>query len=674
MHVHSSRSRAFDDIACTHMKAGGKVAAGVPVRPPPRGEIIYPRKPPSGAESAVIGAIVVAALYFGREVFMPMALAALLSFGLAPVVRLLRRCKLRRGLAVAVAVLLAFLVIVGIGSLLGGQLAQLAVNLPQYQSNIVEKVRSLKGSAGGGNIVERATAMLRSVGNEIAKPEEAAPGTSASPSASRPATASPSPAKSAAPQPPAPLPVEIHQPEPTPIERIETILGPLLQPLGTAGIVIVFVIFVLAQREDLRDRLIRLAGAGDLRRTTEALDDAARRIGRYILAQLAINTTFGVLIGIGLGVIGVPNPVLFGVLGMLLRFVPYIGAFIVAAIAVAMAVAVDPSWSMALWTLCLFLVIEPVTGQVIEPLIYGQSTGLSPIAVLVAAAFWTWLWGPVGLLLSTPLTVCLVVLGRHVEYLQFLDILLGDEPALSAEESFYQCMLAQHPDEAALQAEELLKEMPLSAYYDEVAIQGLALAQRDVNRGALDHEHRARVKETIDGVIDDLSDHDDVPPDAQAESGADKAAKPKRDAAAPPSVMCIGGRGSLDEAAAAMLVQLLEKHGVSAQVAPSSAASFANLPHLDVDGIRIACLSYLEPGGFTNARFLVRRLRRRLPHATIVIGFWTLTAEEAEAQGALAATGADRLVTSLRQAVELVMELAAEPDAAAGDLARAASS
>src|SRR6185437_4783286 len=227
----------------------------------------------------------------------------------------------------------------------------------------------------------------------------AAPGTSASPSTSRPATASPSPAKSAAPQPPPPLPVEIHQPEPTAIERIETILGPLVQPLGTAGIVIVFVIFVLAQREDLRDRLIRLAGAGDLRRTTEALDDAARRIGRYILAQLAINATFGVLIGIGLGIIGVPNPVLFGVLGMLLRFVPYIGAFIVAT-----TVAVDPSWSMALWTLCLFLVIEPVTGQVIEPLLYGQSTGLSPIAVLVAAAFWTWLWGPVGLLLSTPLT------------------------------------------------------------------------------------------------------------------------------------------------------------------------------------------------------------------------------------------------------------------------------
>lgn len=649
------------------MRAGEKAATGGSASPVPRAEIIYPRKPPSGAESAVIGAIVVAALYFGREVFMPMALAALLSFGLAPLVRLLRRCKLGRRFSVAAAVLLAFLIIVGIGSVLGTQLAQLAANLPQYQSNIVDKVRSLKFSAAGGNIVARATTMLKSVGSEIAKPEGAASGNQAPPATSAGASRS----KIAAQPAPPPLPVEIHQPDPTTIERIETILGPLLQPLGTAGIVIVFVIFVLAQREDLRDRFIRLAGTGDLRRTTEALDDAARRIGRYILAQLAINAMFGVLIGIGLGIIGVPNPILFGVLGMLLRFVPYIGAFIVATVAVAMAVAVDPNWSMALWTLCLFLVVEPVTGQIIEPLLYGQSTGLSPIAVLVAAAFWTLLWGPVGLLLSTPLTVCLVVLGRHVEHLQFLDILLGDEPALTAEESFYQCMLAQHPDEAALQAEELLKEMPLSAYYDEVAIRGLALAQLDVNRSVLDHEHRARIKETVDDLIDDLSDRDDVSPDSEPKSEAAASTekpRPKRDATAaparPPSVICIGGRGSLDEAAAAMLVQLLEKHGVAAQLAASNAVSFANLPQLDVDGIRIACLSYLESGGFTNARFLVRRLRRRLPHVTIVIGFWRLSAEEAEGQAALATTGADRLVTSLRQAVELVTELAKTPEAA----------
>jgi hypothetical protein len=514
------------------------------------------------------------------------------------------------------------------------------------------------------------TTMLKSVGNEISKPETSAPTGQPPAAASRSAPSSP-PAKEAAQNAaPPPLPVEIHKPNPTPIELIESIVGPLLQPLATVGIVIVFVIFVLAQREDLRDRFIRLAGAGDLRRTTEALDDAARRIGRYILAQLAINAMFGVFVGVGLGLIGVPNPILFGVLGMLLRFVPYIGSFIVATISIAIAIAVDPNWSMALWTLCLFLVIEPVTGQVIEPLLYGQSTGLSPIAVLVAAAFWTWLWGPVGLLLSTPLTVCLVVLGRHVEYLQFLDILLGDEPALNAEESFYQCMLAQHADEAALQAEELLKEMPLAAYYDEVAIKGLALAQLDVNRGMLDHEHRARIKDTVDGVIEDLSDHES-PSDAEGEAGA--AAPRPAATAAPASVICIGGRGSLDEAAAAMLVQLLEKRGVSAEIASSKAVSLANLPHLDVEGIRIACLSYLESGGFTNARFLVRRLRRRLPDVTIVIGFWRLTTEESDE--ALAATGADRLVTSLRQAVDLVTEMTQAPEASAGDVkARAASS
>ena len=633
------------------MTAGVTAAPGGSVRPVRRPDIINPRKPPSGGEAAVTGAIVVTALYFGRDVFMPMALAALLSFGLAPLVRLLRRCKLRRGLAVAAAVLLAFLIILGIGSVLGTQLTQLAANLPQYQNNIIGKVRSLKDSAAGGGIIARTTTMLKSVGNEIAKSDAAAPGGQAPPAKYHVGGAA---------QAPPPMVVEIHKPSPTPIELIQSIVGPLLQPMATTGIVIIFVIFVLAQREDLRDRFIRLAGAGDLRRTTEALDDAARRIGRYILAQSAINATFGVL-------------------GMLLRFVPYIGPFIVAAISVVLAIAVDPSWSMALWTLCLFLVIEPVTGQIIEPLIYGQSTGLSPIAVLVAAAFWTWLWGPVGLLLSTPLTVCLVVLGRHVEYLQFLDVLLGDEPALTPEESFYQCMLAQHADEAALQAEELLKEMSLSAYYDEVAIKGLALAQLDVNRGALDHEYRARIKDTVDGVIDDLSDHDDVKPGAEADgdAGAGKTARPKRGAAAapaaPPFVICIGGRGSLDEAAAAILVQLLEKRGVSAQIASSNAVSFANLPHLDVEGIQIACLSYLEAGGFTNARYLVRRLRRRLPQATIVIGFWNMTTQEAEEQAALAATGADRLVTSLKEAVELVTEAAGMPPASASGFKAAAS-
>jgi hypothetical protein len=445
-----------------------------------------------------------------------------------------------------------------------------------------------------------------------------------------------------------PVPVEIREPDPTPLRIIQDILVPVLQPLATVGIVVVFVIFFLLQREDLRDRFIRLAGSGDLRRTTEALDDAFGRLSRYLLMQTAINTTFGLLIGIGLALIGIPNPVLWGVLAMLLRFVPYIGSVIAAIFPGALALAVDPGWSMLLWTGGLFLVVEPITGQVIEPFLYGHSTGLSPVAVVVAAAFWTWLWGPVGLLLSTPLTLCLVVLGRHVARLEFLDVVLGDEPALSLEENFYQRILASDPDEAAHQAEAFLKDKPLSAYYDDVAVKGLALAQLDVNRGELDHERRVQIKEAVDGVIDNLADH------------AAPVAAPEGDES---TVLCAAGRGSLDEAVAAMLAQLLAKDGIGVRVVPGFAVSAPNMSRLDVTGVQIVCLSYLEPGDFTNARYLVRRLRRRLPRARIVVGFWTLSDDDAKRRNALQETGADDVVTSLRQAADLIV--AGRPTASA---------
>jgi predicted PurR-regulated permease PerM len=619
--------------------------------------------PLTGLGTLAVGVIAIAALYFGREVFIPIALAVLLSFALGPPVLLLRRWHINRVLAVIVVVVLAFSVILGIGTLIGSQLAQLAENLPGYQYNITEKIHSLRDTTTSSGVVGRAAAMLTELGNEITKPREMI----ARPAANRPAVLAPGVQQQK------PVPVEIRQSDPTPLQLILQVAAPLLQPLATAGIVVVFVIFFLLQRQDLRDRFIRLAGARDLRRTTQALDDAARRLSRYLLRQTGINASLGVLVGSGLWFIGVPNPVLWGILTMLLRFVPYIGPVIAAAFPAALAVAVDPGWSMLFWVVGLFVVAEGITGQVIEPWLYGQSTGLSGVAVVVAAAFWTLLWGPIGLLLSTPLTMCLVVLGRHVEHLQFLEVLLGDRPPLAPEESFYQRILADDPDEAAHQAEACLKDKPLSVYYDEVAIRGLALAQLDVNRGALDHAHRVRVKEAVEWVIDDLSDHDDAAAPTLEEGANEVAAllsvlSPEELAPGwrQTAVLCVAGRGSLDEAAAAMLAQLLEKHGIGARVVPSEAVSVANLVRLEVTGVQVACLSYLEPGNFTNARYLVRRLRRRLPQAKIVAGFWTLAAQEAEERGALAATRADCVVTSLRQAVEQVVNAAKE--AAAADL------
>jgi hypothetical protein len=322
---------------------------------------------------------------------------------------------------------------------------------------------------------------------------------------------------------------------------------------------------------------------------------------------------------------------------------------------------------MLLWVVGLFLVTEPITGQLVEPWLYGRSTGLSGVAVVVAAAFWTFLWGPVGLLLSTPLTMCLVVLGRHVERLQFLEVLLGDQPALAPEQSFYQRILADDPDEAAHQAEAFLKEQPLSVYYDQVAIKGLALAQLDVNRGTLNHEQRMRLKAAIDDIIDDLSGHEDASATTvkEGEPGLVPMAPVLSAAELSPNwrgkpVLCVAGRGSLDEASAAMLAQLLEMHGIGARVVPREEVSARHLDQLDVTGVQLACLCYLEPGTFANARYLVRRLRRRLPKAKIMAGFWTLTAEQAEERGALAATGVDLVVNLTQTAVEHIVHAAKE--------------
>ena len=246
----------------------------------------------------------------------------------------------------------------------------------------------------------------------------------------------------------------------------------------------IFVLFILLQRQDLRNRLVRLAGARDLQRTTAALDDAGQRLSRLFLTQLAVNASFGCVIGLGLWIIGVPSAPLWGMLAMIMRFVPYIGALISAIFPLILAAAVGSGWTMFLITAVLFIVAETVVGQAIEPLVYGQSTGLSPVAIIVSATFWTWLWGPVGLILATPLSMCLVVVGRHVDRLEFLEVMFGDQPPLTPAELIYQRMLANDPIEAAEQARMFLKERPLVEYYDEILLEGLRLAETELQAGS----------------------------------------------------------------------------------------------------------------------------------------------------------------------------------------------
>src|ERR1700726_5110576 len=456
----------------------------------------------SAVATAILAVIIIAMLYFGREIFVPIALAILLSFVLAPLVKILQGIHVPRGLAVVSVVMLSFALIFAMGSLLATQLTQLAGDLPRYQSTISEKIQSFRDTKAGRGTLERASDMLKDLGKEIDKPKDAAS-----------ARASSAIVRSNAPGPQAPVPVEVRQPDPGALESLRTLISPLVHPLATTGIIIIFVIFILLQREDLRNRIIRLAGSYDLQRTTAALDDAAGRLSRLFLTQLIVNGAFGVVIGTGLWLIGIPSVILWGILAAVLRFVPYIGSAISAAFPLALAAAVDPSWSMLAWTLALFLGVGPIVSQVIEPLAYGQSTGLSPVAIVVSATFWTALWGPIGLIPSTPLTVCLVVLGRHVERLEFLDVIFGDRPALSPSEMFYQRMLAGDPTEAAGKAEEFLKEKSLSSYFDEVALKGLQLAQIDAKRGTLDQARMTKIRDAVTEFASDLSTQDDSIPD-----------------------------------------------------------------------------------------------------------------------------------------------------------------
>jgi predicted PurR-regulated permease PerM len=611
---------------------------------------------------AILAVIIVAVLYMGREVFVPVALAILLSFVLAPPVNFLQRMRVPRGIAVVGVVLFAFAIIFGLGSLIAAQLNRLAGDLPRYQTTIEGKIQSVRGVAGGTSTLERAAGMLQDLGKELDKPKPGMP-------ADLPST----------PKSVTPVPVEVHQPDPSALENLRSLIAPLVSPLATTGIIVIFVIFILLQREDLRNRLIRLAGSHDLQRTTAALDDAAGRLSRLFLNQLLINAGFGVLIGTGLWLIGIPSATLWGILATVLRFVPYIGSIIAAAFPLALAVAVDPGWSMLVWTAVLFVVAEPVVGQVVEPLIYGRTTGLSPVAVVVSATFWTALWGPIGLVLATPLTVCLVVLGRHVERLEFLDVMFGDRPALSPPEIFYQRMLAGDPTEAAEKAEEFLKERPLSSYYDDVALKGLQLAQFDFDRDALDRSRLLKIRDTVFEFVNDLSDQPDHKPTGEQSTEDAEAVAAVENVAADPGyaelpvlqkadlapvwqgaqpVLCIAGRTLLDEAAAIMVAQLCTVHGLVARVEGPDALATANIFRLETTGVALVCLSYLDTTNGAHIRYAVRRIRRILPRAVIMVGCWSLKDDETRLEALREGAKPDLICASFREATQLCVEAA----------------
>jgi predicted PurR-regulated permease PerM len=569
---------------------------------------------------------------FRRRSFCPITLAILLSFLLAPAVRWLRRLGVGRVTAVGFTALLAFMAIAGFAAVVVGEVSSLAQQLPEYRYNLETKIRSLPGLVPGGGVFRRATEMFRELSKELSRAPESAP--------SATGASEPPPAK--------PTPVQLVEPEPGPLQIVQSIVGPLLQPMAAGGLVIVFVIMILLEREDLRDRLLRLAGRRDLHRTTEAMNDAAQRISRYLLSQLVVNISCGLPIGIGLTLIGIPNAALWGILVVLLRFIPYLGIVIAAAFPLALAIAVAPDWMLFVWTALLFVGIELVVANLVEPLVYGGTTGLSSVALIAAATFWTWLWGPIGLLLSTPITVCLVVLGRHVPQLQFLNVMLGSEPVLTPAETFYQRILANDPEEATEQAEEFAKNSSLTVFFDEVAIPALARAQADSDRGVLSYEDRATFESAIASMVENLLEDED------ATTALEHAADPKPGGLS--GIVCVAGRNELDGAAALLLVSTLRLERHIAIGAPLSAdALSADAAYLALlKDVSVVCLSLISTSSSARARFLVRRIRRRAPRAHILVGLWGPFTRDLAADEIARATSAQAVAFSLRDAVAAI--------------------
>jgi len=564
-----------------------------------------------GLSGLLIALSLAALLMLGKEILIPLALALLFSFALSPIVTRLERMGLGRGISVVLTILAAVTLVALVFYVVFIQAADLAGQLPTYRTTIREKLQSLAGGMGGQGPFARAAALMTELLREVTE----TPSTVGGPTVQ--------------------TVIVQQQTSSGGLALIGDYATPVLHSLAIAAAVVLVTAFTLASREDLRNRVIRLIGADDLQRTTAALDDAGKRLGRLLLAQLAVNSVFGAFIGLGLWLIGLPSPFLWGVLAGVLRFVPYIGAVLGVAPPLLIAFAVDPTWTMFLWTAGFFLVIEPMVGHVIEPMLYGRSTGMSPLAVVISATVWAFLWGTVGLVLAVPLTMCLVVLGRHVARLEFLAILLGDRPALPAHELLYQRLLAGDPHEVAWRAQEVLRERSLISFYDQVMLPGLRRAHLDIVRGAV-------AGERLDGVIDSgrkvialLEDRASYRPALTSASGETAAAVEqisekttldrlaRFDVAKVPKdrrIALLYGDHPLDELPTLMLAQVLRSFKLNVEVARLS--ELKECPHRGDAKPWLVFLSYMEPLSTLHLRAASIGVHRHLPNVRVALCLW----------------------------------------------------
>ncbi|HWP45852.1 MAG TPA: AI-2E family transporter [Candidatus Limnocylindrales bacterium] len=595
--------------------------------------------------------IIIAVLYFAKEVLIPIALAILLSFLLTPLVVRLERWRFPHIPAVLIVVILSFMVIGTLTWIVTNQIVNLANRLPEYRENIKRKVEALKQPSTGslGKATESIKELSEEISSELEKAQKSKPKEQPYP------LFSPVPNNT---RPEQPIPVRIVPPPLNPLEYLRDLLSPLFAPLGTAAIVIVFTIFMLIQRQDLRDRFIHLIGQGRLNVTTQAIDDASSRVSRYLLMQLVVNTTYGIPIGIGLYFIGIPNAILWGLLAIVLRFIPFVGPWIAASMPLVLSLAISDNWAPAFWTIGLFIIVELISNNVIEPWLYGASTGLSTIAILVAAVFWTWLWGTVGLLLATPLTVCIAVIGRYVPNLEFLNVLLSDEPVLTPEARFYQRLLALDQAEATEVAEEYLKEKPLEALYDEVLVPALIMVEQDRHEGDLDEAREKFIFESTRELIQELNeqfDHQAVIPTKPNDNIEDSV---ERVLASPGSKICvIPARDEADQITSMMLAQLLRRNGYPVEVLSAALLTGELLEQISKQRPDIICISALPPSTVAHASYLCKRLRNRFPEVKILVGLWHAKGDIEKAKARLRGAQADQVVTTLSEAIEQIRQL-----------------
>jgi len=585
-------------------------------------------------------AVVVAALYLAKGVLVPMALAVLLSFLLSPVCDWLERHRLGRIPAVVATAFVGFTVLGGAAWMAVVQVSDLAPRMPEYETNLKAKLQSANAqvSATLGRVTRTAQGMSENLSPvELA---QAPQGTKEWPYS-----------------------VRIISSPASPLQVFGSMFGTVLQVLGSIGVVIVLVVFFLIRRDDLRDRFILLVGQGQMTLTTQMLEDAGTRVSRYLATEFLLNVIFGTAVGSGLYLIGVPNPILWGILAATLRFIPYIGPWLAAAMPIGLSMAISGDWVAPSLTVGLFVVLELFANNVLEPWLYGKNTGVSAVAVLLAAVFWTWLWGVAGLLLATPLTVCLLVVGKHVPQLSFLNTLLGDKPVFEPTKRVYQRLLAGDDEEATELLDEYFEQTPLVEIYDTVLIPALASAETHWRRGELEEGRHKFILQTLKSMIQERGErqqelhknesNEDVN-EAEADSSpADRTGLP------PLCVLCLPAHGEGDELAGMMLAQVVDIRGCVVETVPATATAVASelVDYVEQRNADVVCISAAPPAAVAHARRLRMRLRRRFPKLKLLVGLWNAHGDLNEAKERIGSDARTHVVATLKNAQEQIRML-----------------